>query len=160
MITEEQVKELESKLTSLQSLLEAKTAQCEGLEAQIKEKDETILSVSNENKRLDKELTIMKGNIQAEKDAADIEAVTSKRLAESTLLPALHDKVKAMVNAGAFKAADGQFDKKAFAEAFDAEVKSWEDAMPKTSAIGAGDPKESAKTEYDKYKAEFQAILN
>lgn len=139
MTLEEQVKELEVKLQTTDAAFASMKTAITDKDAVIAELQKANVEAAEKNKGLDKELTILKTQQKAEGEAALANSITDGILKESVISESLQPKIKAMVNYDNFRTEAGDFNPVAFTEAFKAEVKDWEDKLPKGTSVGLGD---------------------
>lgn len=149
-------------LEELQEQVKAMQTQVSDLQAKMSEKDAQISELTEAKQTLDKALTIERMAAQAAKEKAAVDGVVSEVMASSTLPDALKSKAVAMVDFNKYRVESGDFDAAAYKVALTAEVESWQAAIPIASgSIGLTQNKEiESKSEFDKAKAEFDAILN
>lgn len=166
---EEKIKELESKLTTLEASLALKDKEFETLKAEIKKLQDENQTLTDENQRLDKELTITKANAQDEKEQIEVEKIVTDALSAATVSEAFHDKIKSQFkdrktgkySVGAYRDAEGNFDRIAFETAFKAEINDWEGKISSTGmGVGVGKPKDDSENlETGTYASENTELL-
>lgn len=127
------LKEIEAKVASLEALLADRDERIKTLTNENKAQAEQLKASMDAYTSIDKELTIIKANAEAEKQKAreqaeksDADTVMAECLADTSLSTNLHEKVRKMVDYTKFKTETGEFDKEAFRAAFSEEVKDWE----------------------------------
>lgn len=111
------------------------------------DKDSEIATLSGNNDKLTKDITIMgekvnkleKNDIIRTEEALDAKAksIWVEKLSDSSIPDRLHEKVRAMVKRDAFMA-EGKFDEEAFSKAVDDEICDWEDNLGSSSVQGLG----------------------
>ncbi len=169
-----EIKELESKLTTLEASLALKDQEVENLKTEIAKLQGDMQTLSSENERLiaekkdvDKELTITKANAQEEKDQAVAEKIVSNILASATVSESFHDKIRGQfvdrktnkLNTGGYRDAQGSFDAVAFETAFKAEVEDWEKKIVASPGPGPSKSKDELEADAGSYSAENENLL-
>lgn len=111
------------------------------------DKDSEIATLSGNNDKLTKDITIMgekvnkleKNDIIRTEEALDAKAksIWVEKLSDSSIPDRLHEKVRAMVKRDAFMA-EGKFDEEAFSKAVDDEICDWEENLGSSSVQGLG----------------------
>lgn len=163
----DKIAELEAKFSELEEMITKKDAVITSLNGENETLKKEVDALKTENKmlsdnahELDKKLTLLKVKEKAEKNTMMAENIMSTILAESTIPDSLHPKVRNMVNAEDFIAENGVLDVEPFTGAFAAEVKSWEDGLPKGAVIGVSDEKTVINQKEVPFSEENKAILS
>ena len=156
------LEELEAKVEQLSTMLEAESAEAAAALLTIEALKADNKKLADENVGLDKEITITRANVQAEKDEIEAEKIMTEAFALSTLNEKLHGKVKKIVTFKNFKTESGEFDRVAFTAAFQAEVKDWEDRVSEGAGagLGAGHEKEISQAVSAPYADENKGIVS
>ena len=146
MDLEAKLKEIEATASRLEAALADREKTLEDLKAQ-------VATLANENKELDKALTIEKEKALAaetkareEGEAKVAESIMDGILAESRIPERLYGKVKNQIDYKSFKGENEPFDEGAdaanrFAAAFKAEVAEWEASIGNSPRIGLNEAK-------------------
>lgn len=137
----------EVKTMELETRIKELEDQVKGLELQIVSKDDLIKNLTTENSRLDKELTIVKTNAQADKEAREVEAIMNEILVQSTLSEGLYAKVIRQISPANYRTESGELDKEAFKAAFATEVDDWAKNIRSTGGVGLTEVKTDATTD-------------
>lgn len=160
MTLEEQVKELEVKLQATDVSFMSMKAALSDKDAVIAGLQKANAEVADRNKELDKEFTILKAQQKAATESRQAADIMDGILKDSVVSESLQPKLKAMVNYDNFRTESGDFNAATFAEAFKAEVKDWEDKLPKSTSVGLVDAQVNApETKRAKYSDENAKIL-
>ena len=128
------------------------------LQVIVTDRDTQIETLTTENKKLDKDLTILQATMQednkkakTEKEDAQAEAIVESVLTDSTVKEAMHSKIKAQfidrntgkLDLSKYRTEADAFDAPKFEVAFRAEVTDWEGISGSTgSELGAGGSKD------------------
>lgn len=157
----EGVKEKEKEVTAMsEEKIKALEDEIKMLKTQIATRDDQFKQATEDNKRLDKELTIIKTKARAEKEESEAGSIMDKALQESKISESLYGKVKSMIDYKDFRTEDGAFDSEAFTKIFESEVRDWEEKLPNTGlGIGLDEGKEDGKLEGSAFGDENKEIL-
>ena len=146
MDLETMLKDAETKMATLQASLAESNVTISNLKVEKEALTKQVESLTEANKKLDKDLSIERTNAQNKLNEADADRIKTEVLSTSSLKKELHEKVSAYVDTSKYLTEVGALDKEKFKAAFTAEVKDWEGRITSKNGggLGAGTSKEDA----------------